>query len=85
MTASGLQQALLFRRQAIDTCRQHRLDRLWHRQWCLLPPMFHDAPGQLFQKEGIPRRFRHDLLDHRLWDGGRPEHRLHHRLTLAGL
>ncbi len=42
---SGLQQALLFRWQAIDACRQHRLDRLRHRQRCGLPLVFDDVPG----------------------------------------
>ena len=80
---SGLQQALLFRRQAIDACRQHCLDRLRHHQRRVLPPVFHDVPGQLFQKEGISCRFRQDLLDQRLWDCCGPEHRLHHRPTVT--
>ena len=42
---SGLQQALLFRRQAINACRQHRLNRLRHGQWRGLPPVFDDVPG----------------------------------------
>jgi len=42
----GLQQALLFQRQAIDACRQHRLDGLRYRQRRGQPPsVFDDVPG----------------------------------------
>src|SRR4029453_4704677 len=38
-------------------------------------------PCYSLQKEGISRRLRDDLLDHRLWHWRGLKHRLHHRPT----
>ena len=40
-----LQQRLRLRRQAVETCRQHRLDGLWYDEPGMLPSLLHHSLG----------------------------------------
>jgi hypothetical protein len=66
--SSGLQQALLRRRQAIDAGRQHRGNGVRHSHPQATVALLHDGPRQLLQKEGIPIGFRQNLLRQGLGD-----------------
>src|SRR5262249_11857423 len=74
----NLEEALLRRRQAVDTGGQDRLDGVWDAQRERMPPLLHHRPGQLLQKKRIPVRFRQDRLLQRCGMLCYGQKRLHH-------